>query len=391
MRIAIAAKSTLAHGPGGMQAHLDNLARELAARGHQVEVITTRHPAGRAGEDRSGVRVHYLAEAPAGRYSAAWWRASRLAFGRLMREGPVDLVLSESLAASAIARLASRPPVYPFVHGLVLSHVGVEWSHRAGAGAAARYVGVTLPELLYYAFVHERPLLRLADGVIAIADVIARALVGRCRRVILSYNGVDVARFAPNGERRRRIRRRLGIADDERVVLLASVMTRQKGMHLGMAAYARVARTCPGTRLIVAGSGPEAERLRALANGVVPDRVLFVGGIANHEMPEYFNAADVLVHPSLRAEGLPTVIVEAMASGLPVVATDAGGTASAIHAGHTGELVPKGDVAALAAALQGLLTDRARAAKLAAEALVTARERFAWPGIVDRLLTDLGA
>jgi 2-deoxystreptamine N-acetyl-D-glucosaminyltransferase/2-deoxystreptamine glucosyltransferase len=140
----------------------------------------------------------------------------------------------------------------------------------------------------------------------------------------------------------------------------------------------------------VAGRGPEAERLRALANGVAAGRVLFVGAVANHEMPEYFNAADVLVHPSLRAEGLPTVVVEAMASGVPVVATDAGGTASAVRHGQTGVLVPRADVAALAAALQELLTDRARAEKLAAEALVTARERFAWPGLVDRLLADLG-
>lgn len=389
MRIAIAAKSTLAHGLGGMETHLENLCRQLVERGHRVEIITTRHPTGRASEERPGARVHYLADTPARRYSAAWWRASREALGRLMREGPVDIVLSESLAGAAIARLASRPPVYPFVYGLVLSHLAVEWAHRAGSWAAARFIGVTLPELLYYAFAHERPFLRAADGVIATQDTLAQALQGRCRRVLLSYNGVDVDRFAPDAERRRQVRLRLGISDSERMVLLASLMTRQKGMHVGIAAFARLAQQLPA-RLVVAGDGPEGARLRALAAETVPGhRTVFVGAVANPEMPGYFNAADVFVHPSLRAEGLPTVVVEAMAAGVPVVATDAGGTSAAIADGDTGLLVPKGDVAALGDAMERLLTDRGLAKKLVSRALESARTRFAWSSIVERLLADL--
>jgi glycosyltransferase involved in cell wall biosynthesis len=391
VNIVIVAKSTLVHGLGGMETHLENLCRALADGGHRLDVITTRHPAALATEERSGARVHYLADAPSCRYSGAWWRASRECLSRLMAAGRIDLVLSESLAGAGIARMASRPPIYPFIHGLVLSHLAVEWSQRNGPGGAVRALGVTLPELLYYAYAHERPFLRTADGVIAIHDAQVRQLEGRCRRILLAYNGVDVAHFAPDRERRREVRRRLSIADSDRVVLLASLMTRQKGMHVGITAFARTAQRVSGARLVIAGDGPEAQRLRALAANVIPGgRTVFLGAIPNHEMPGYLNAADLFVHPSLRAEGLPTVVLEAMAAGLPIVATDAGGTSSAVADGETGLLVAKADVGALADAVERLLTDRPLAAKLATQALERARTRFAWPSIVGRLLADLG-
>jgi len=391
MRIGIFAKSTLAHGRGGMESNLHDLCRELVSRGHTVHVVTTRHPAGVTVEEKSGLRIRYLTEAPPGRYSPAWWRASRQALHELLGPGPLDLVLSQSLSAASIARMPSRPPVYPFIYGLVLSHLGSEWAQCAGWRDRARFFGVKLPELFYYAYAHERPLLQSAEAVLATSDQLVPQLERRCRRVFVSYNGVDVHRFAPDPERREQVRKRLGIAEDEFVVLLAGVMTRQKGMHLGIQAFGFLGSRFPGLRLLVVGSGPEEGSLRVLAaRSPLASRIEFVGGIPHQEMPAYFNAADLFLHPSLRAEGLPGVIVEAMASGLPVVASDAGGTKTAVIDGRTGILVPKKHVARLAAAVEALVSDRSLAVRLAVEGLRLARERFAWSRIVDRLLADLG-
>lgn len=390
MRIAIFAKSTLAHGMGGMETHLDNLCRELVARGHTVHVITTRHPGDVTVEEKPGLRVQYLTEAPPGRYSRAWWRVSLKAFHELLGQGPVDLVLSQSVAAASIARIRSRPPVYPFIHGLVLSHLASEWSQRARWGDTLRFLGMKVPELFYYAFVHERPFLQRVEAVLAISDQLVPQLEHRCRRVFVCYNGVDVRRFAPDEERREQVRKRLGIAGDEIVVLLAGVMMRQKGVDRGIEAVGALAGRFPRLRLVLVGSGPEEDRLRALAaTSPLGSRIDFVGGVPHQEMPGYFNAADLFVHPSQRAEGLPTVIVEAMASGLPVVATDAGGTKTVVLDGRTGILVPKRNTARLTAAIEALVTDRHLAARLAAEGLRLARERFAWSRIVDRLLAQL--
>ena len=391
MRIAFFAKSTIAHGIGGMETHVENLCRELAARGHMIQVVTTRHPSGVTVEEKPGLRVRYLTEAPPRRYSQAWWRASRKAFHELLGEGPLDLVLSQSLSAASVVRIARRPPVYPFLYGLVLSHLRSEWHQRTGLRSTLRFLGIKLPEIAYYAYVHERPFLQRVEAALATYDELAPALGNRCRQVFVSYNGVDVHRFAPDQERRNQVRKLLGIAEDEIVVLLAGVMTLQKGMHLGIEALGRLAGRLPALRLLVVGSGPEEGPLRALGAGSpLGARIDFGGGIPHDEMPQYFNAADIFVHPSLRIEGLPTVVAEAMASGLPVVATDTGRTKTAIVDGRTGILVPKGNVGVLTAAVEALITDRSLAGRLAAAGLARVQERFAWFGIVDRLLADLG-
>lgn len=392
MRIAFFAKSMLVHGIGGMEAHVENLCRELVARGHGVEVVTTRHPSGVLVEEEPGLRVRFLTEAPPRRYSRAWWKLSRKALDDLLSEGPLDLVLSQSLSAASVVQMPQRPPVYPLLYGLTLFHLGSEWHQRSGLRCTLRFLGMKFPEMLYYAFVHERSLLRRADAVLATYDQLASVLKNRCRQVFISYNGVDARRFAPDEEHRNRTRKGLDIADGEIVVLLAGIMSRQKGMHLGIEALERLVGRFPTLRLLVAGAGPEEESLRALAAGSpLRARVHFVGGISHHEMPGYMKAADIFLHPSLRAEGLPTVMVEAMASGLPVIASDTGGTQTAIVDGETGILVPKGDVERLTAAIEALVTDRGLAARLAAAGLERARKRFAWSEIVDQLLADLAS
>ncbi len=390
MKIAIFTKSTLAHGIGGMGTNLEDICRELVNRGHTVQVVTTRHPAGISLEKRPGLWIRYLDKAPPGRYSRAWWRESRKAFEEIMDEEPPDLVLSQSLAASSVVRVPLRPAVFPFLYGRVLSHVKSEWHEGYGVRHTLRYLGIRLPEMVYYALVHERPLLRRADAVLATYDQLVPALRNRCRQVFVSYNGVDVDRFAPDQEHRNQVRKRLGIGENEIVVLLAGVMTRQKGMHLGLEALGRIAARFPALRLMVVGGGPEEGSLRSLAaRSPLSSRIDLVGDVPHHEMPGYFNAADIFIHPSLRVEGLPTVIVEAMASGLPVVATDMGGTSTAVIDRLTGILVPNGNIERLTAAVEALVTDRSLAVRLAAAGLQLARERFAWPEIVDRLLADL--
>ncbi len=392
MRIAFFAKSTLAHGMGGMETHVENLCRELTARGHMVEVITTRHPSGVTQEEKPGLRVRYLTEAPSRRYSHAWWRASRTALDELLAEGPLDLVLSQSLSAGSVVRAAPRPPVYPFLYGLVLSHFRSEWHEGNGVRGTLRFLAMKLPEIAYYAYVHERPFLHRVDAALATYDQLAPALEKRCRQVFVSYNGVDVDRFAPDPECRTQLRQQLRIGEDEIVILLAGVMSRQKGMHLGIEAFGQLADRFQALRLLVVGRGPDEEFLHALGAGSPHGaRINFVGGIPHHEMPRYLNAADIFVHPSLRIEGLPTVVAEAMATGVPVIATDSGGTETAIVDGQTGILVPKGNVGRLTAAIEVLVTDRSLATRLAAAGRARARERFGWSEIVDRLLADLAS
>jgi glycosyltransferase involved in cell wall biosynthesis len=150
-----------------------------------------------------------------------------------------------------------------------------------------------------------------------------------------------------------------------------------KGLDDAVRAIARR----PDAELLVAGSGPERQRLESLA-AATGARVRFTGHVEGERKRLLLRAADAFVLPSVeeagRREGLPTALLEAMAAGLPVVATRTGGVPELVREGEDGFLVPMRRPDALAAALTTLAADRARAEALGAAARRRA-EAFTWP------------
>lgn len=136
----------------------------------------------------------------------------------------------------------------------------------------------------------------------------------------------------------------------------------------------------PRARLTVAGSGPELERLQGLARELgMQDAVTFSGRIDNAAIPALYASADCVVNPST-VDNMPNSILEAFASGVPVVSTDAGGIPDVVRHGGSGLLVPVGDVAAMAQAVLQLLGDPALAARLRSAGLAEAA-RYDWPSV----------
>jgi glycogen synthase len=138
-----------------------------------------------------------------------------------------------------------------------------------------------------------------------------------------------------------------------------------------------------GAQLLVVGDGPDRP---ALARRVqrFGSRVHFTGFVPHVQVPAVLRHVDMFVLPSLY-EDLSSALIEAMAAGLPVVATRVGGTADLVHDGVNGLLVAPRDPAALAAAISRVLADPAAAARLAAAARRTA-DAYAWPGLARKVL-----
>jgi len=187
----------------------------------------------------------------------------------------------------------------------------------------------------------------LTDRVVAVCEAVARRHLA-CRAVSSAKcrviaNGVDGAAFRPDGERRAAMRRELGL--DKGFVWLAA------GRLMWKKDYATMLRAFAARRhsvLLVAGTGPQSVELRDLAVQLGAD-VRWLG--ARTDIAELMNAADALVLSSV-VEGLPVVLLEAAASGLIAVSTDAGGAREAIVDGETGFVVPGGNVEALANAME---------------------------------------
>lgn len=203
----------------------------------------------------------------------------------------------------------------------------------------------------------QRNLLTRFDAVACVSEPILEELRrGRPLRrpPSLIANGIDTEGYARSRERREAAARQWNLDPDGVYLGSAGRLSHEKGFDVLIRAAALVAARHPA-HLLVGGEGPEADRLRALARELgIEDRVHFLGLVA--DMPGFYSLADVFVLAS-RIEGLPLVILEAMAAGTPVVATDVGDVGTVIRSGETGALAPPEDPAHLAERVISALTD----------------------------------
>lgn len=207
--------------------------------------------------------------------------------------------------------------------------------------------------------------MRHGDLFLPVSDALCSAALDQGfpeERTRTHYLGVDLARFASKGER------------EAALILHVGRLVEKKGTEVLLQAVARL----PDAKLVVIGDGPERGRLERKAARLGP-RVQFLGALDSTEVAEWMQRATILAAPSMTArdgdaEGLPTVIVEAAACGLPVAATRHSGIPEAVVDGETGFLVPEGDAHALAERIAlllgsaGLRERMGRAARAMAEA-----------------------
>ncbi len=362
MRIAMV---ILEYAPitGGAQQQLAQVAPRLRARGVDVHVLTRRVGDLPAREEIDGVPVWRLAAPGTGVRTSLAFTASCVA--RLLALRP-DVIHAYSLFSPSTAALLTRAVTGTPVVVKVL---------RGGEGGE-------IPRIERKPFAKPRlaRLVRQVDRFIAISREIdlslAAAGVPPERRVAIP-NGVDLARFSPgDAEARRAQRESLGLGDAPTAVYCGRLVP-EKNVDGLLAAWRSVRRHHPEARLLVVGGGPDEQALRRAAG----EGVAFLG--ERTDVVPVLRAADLFVLPS-RTEGLSNALLEAMACGLPVVATRVGANEEVVRDGETGRLAPMGDDAALASTLDALLADPERA-RLGARGRQVVAARYALDGVVEQL------
>lgn len=210
---------------------------------------------------------------------------------------------------------------------------------------------------------------------------------GPAERVLVARCGVDLDRLTPrNGPP----------PPGDPVVVCVGTLHEVKGQRHLLAAVASLRRQGRRVNAVLAGDGPDRRSLEELARELdVADRVTFTGPLAHDRVIDLYRRASVLVTPSVvssdgRREGIPTVLLEAMACGVPVVASDLTGIPELVEPGVTGLLTPPGDHEAIARAIETLLDDPGLAAGLVARAAERVRADYdlaATSARLARLLT----
>jgi glycosyltransferase involved in cell wall biosynthesis len=227
----------------------------------------------------------------------------------------------------------------------------------------------------------DRATLRLAHVFVANSDGVKADLVNQvgisADKITRIYNGVDAAVYARRPGARQRIRREIGLSAEQLVVGTVARLHYKKGLTFLIEAADRLRGRFPDMRFLIAGDGPERERLGLQVRALGLDaHITFLG--ERTDVPDLLAAMDVFAFPSL-FEGHPNAVLEAMASELPVVASDIPGNNEIVRDGVNGYLVPAQDAAALAEKIALLAADPSRRQALGAAGRRHVAERFSIP------------
>ena len=288
---------------------------------------------------------------------------------------------------------------YPFIFGSELTLLARLARKRRRQALLVHYknrlVGDGSRGALFEAYEHTvaPALIRAADRVCVLSadhaasvSYLAKLQRERPEKLIEMPNGVDADLFSP-GEDSSGLRARLGIPADSVVAAFVATLDRAhhfKRLDVAIDALARIDRA--NVHIVVAGGGELVEGFRErAADAGVGDRVHFLGAGPHAELPDVLRAADLFLLTTEPPESFGIVLIEAMACGLPAIATDYPGVAAVVDDGETGLLVERGNANAVAVALRELVDDPARRAAMGDRGREKALREWSWSQLVDRM------
>jgi len=338
--------------PGGVQEHIEELTEALIGLGHEVSVIS---PA-----DDDTPLPRYVV--PAGRAVPVPYNGSvaRLAFGflsaarvrRWVREGGFDVLHVHEPAAPSLSLLACWVADGPIVATF----------HTANPRSRA----------LHAAYLALQTALEKISGRIAVSEAARTTLVEHMGGdAVLIPNGVTISRYEkadplPGWPGEGGVLGFLGRMDEPR-----------KGLDVLLRAFVLLAGQRPGLRLLVAGRGDLGD-VRSRVPAAIRDRLILLGQVSQEGKARFYHSVDVFCAPNTGGESFGVVLIEAMAAGAPIVASDLDAFRLVLRGGRAGELFRTGDPAALAAAAGRLLDDPGLRQRLSAAATDAVRA-YDWP------------
>lgn len=366
-------------GKGGAEAVVWRLARGLAAAGHEAHIIATT-PGDAFEEPRAGIPTYHIRAGYPERFRAwlsLWNPQTARAFGKLLTRIKPDVVNAHNIHyllsyhTLKLARDAGCGVVFsahdamPFAYGKLPPRFSPNGADLPAAGPYRLPRGYNLRRNRFrYNPIRNAIIKRALERHAHVGAVPSQALADAFADndmppVEVAHNGIDLDEWAPVSEAIvDRLRRRLGL-EGRQVILFAGRLTAEKGMVELLRAFDRLRGEFSDARLLILSSRviesqipTEFGRLRPL--------ICLGGWLEGGELRAAFQLADLVAVPSIYVDPFPTVVLEAMASAKPVVATGFGGAREAVVDGETGYIVNPFDTKAFAGRLSQLLRDRDR-------------------------------
>ena len=347
--------------PGGVTAHITQLSRELGRHGHEVQVLAPHSPSRECEDTDRFVHLGRSVPLPSGgsiaRVSLSWWLYPKVR--DLLQREAFDIVhLHEPMAPilplcvlefSDAVNVGTFHASYNHGHLYNLSHPIIKrWHQRLHGGiavspAAYRYVNDAFP-----------------------ADY----------KII--PNGIDIDHFSSDAEPWPEYQ------DGKTNILFVGRLEKRKGLKYLLEAYSRLKWEFPNVRLLVVGPGNLDQDSHRIMGARALKDVVFLGRVSYQDLPRYYASSHIFCSPATGAESFGIVLLEAMAAGKPVVASDIEGFAAIVTHGDQGLLFPRKDSEALANALSLLITDPELARRMGARGREAAKE-YRWERVASQV------
>ena len=365
--------------PGGPSTYLYNLLGDLVQRGHEVAVITYGDLEDEYDYPYPVIRISRQQPIPV--------RLIKFVYHVVSIGRRYDLLFVNNYGLPAVvANAFLRKPVamklvgdfaweYSIRHGLIDKNEGIDEFQRKG-----RSLKVELLKRLQLFYTSK------ADAIVAPSQYFKGVISGwgiPYDKIEVIYNAIDPSRYALACTKEE-ARGRLGL--EGKIILTVARLTPWKGVDRIIEVLPEIRRRINEANLVVVGDGPELGNLQGLARELgVKGHVSFVGRVPHEEVPYYLRAADVFVLYS-GYEGLPHIVLEAMATGVPVILSDKGGNQEVVEDGVNGLLVPIGNQEKLKEAILRVLQNREMAGEFVERSREKVAHSFAWDVMVEKTL-----
>lgn len=362
MKVGLVSPYDYTH-PGGVSEHVRHLGHWLRHLGHDVRTFAPSSRRDVESYTPDFYRIGRVFSIPANdsvaRITLSFHLADRV--GEILEQERFDVLhFHEPLLPAlplTLLRLSKTPNVATF-HAYARSNLGY-----------------------YYGRPFLRQYVRHLDAAIAVSkparDFVRRYFPDLDPTVV--PNGVDVTRFGPDHPPIRHLR------DDRLNVLFVGRLESRKGLRDLVLGFERMQERGVRARLIIVGDGPLRSRIERLIGDRMIPNVILAGRVPDEVLPRYYASADIFCAPATGSESFGIVLLEAMASGLPVVATEIPGYLQVVEAGRDGLTVAAKNPVELGAALTVLARDPELRARIGAAGLAKA-QRFSWPAVAARVI-----
>lgn len=387
MRIGVFIKNTTLHKSyGGFETQNKLLCEGLVTRGHEVYIFSPQKELNITDREENGVRYIFIPcifrkfSILYSKNKNSWYNRSYDEFKKMHENSRFDVVISQSSWGLGVIRHKKELeiPVVSISHG---SKIGEYQTRLQSARSLKDHIKllIDLFHVMHNFFVTQRQFIHGADKAVAVSNAVKQQIMAETHvaegKVEVIHNGVDPVVFATGGNKQQ------GFIE----VLYVGRVIRDKGIFVLANAMKDVVKADPGVKVSVIGEGEDSAELeRYIASRGLNEYMKLEGKIPYNEVTKRMSFADIFVLPSLRVEGFPMTIIEAMFAGLPVIAADMGGNADAIEDGATGFLVKSGNAAQLAEKIIELARSSELRQRMSQNAVSKAKNEFTLDIMLDK-------